>query len=899
MRTPPMRVVPACLIALLSFSTPPILQADVVVLQDGRTIEGEVTDQGDAYAVKTKYGTLSIRKEEVRKVVRYDALLEEARSFHLGGRQALEKARRPDTTPEMRQAELASAGESLKRALDLFMEARAVASLGDVAGLDRVIAALREEIALCGTPPAPASLAPVAPPAVPPAPPPAGAGDSSASPPEAVSGLLARWTLDDGAGDVARDASGCGRHGFLHNGAAWAYDRTRRGVRFNGTTASVDTEGPLRLGGPFSLAFWINPGETQTTYATVLGNQNRLDGAPVGVCVQQYADAVNAYWLVIGSGGTWLTSKPVHLKAGAWRHVAAVCDGREAVLYVDGSEASRAPMHGFPVPNRQDPFRLGRSCMPGMYFNGLLSDVRIYARPLSAREVEDLAAAAASEAPFIRLPVPEGPALAAAEKEIRSRFKEEYANRSAEGQAALAAALLRIGRETKDADALRYAAFREAQDVAAAAGDLATACAAIDRLGELFETDAAELKAAAFKAAARTRDPEVAERVCAAGLNLLDSLAAEDAYEAALKVSVPLEDLARRLKSAEMLRGVQARVKDLRAQQSEWNRIRASVARLKESPDDPEACLAVGKYHAAVKEDWEAALPLLAKGSHAGLKEAAAKDLARPAGGAARAELGDLWWSVAERESGAFKTALQRRARFHYEPALSTLSGLARARVEKRIEEAARAELARTPFLAGCILALDFEGAVPSKREGKDVLLLRDASGAGNAAVLEGGRLVPGPRGRCAVLEGAAVIRLEKPLPVGDAWTIAWHQLFEGPWTAAQRSLTTNGPWHHHVLIRPAGILCSVATSGEITPSAVDVSSLKGWHHLAAVGKGGETVFYIDGREAGRAKNQEKGPILLIGNYLSGEQPMINPVDNILVFRIALPPEAILSLARR
>jgi hypothetical protein len=44
--------------------------ADVVVLADGKMIEGEVSDRGESYDVKTKYGPLSIRKSDVKQVVK-------------------------------------------------------------------------------------------------------------------------------------------------------------------------------------------------------------------------------------------------------------------------------------------------------------------------------------------------------------------------------------------------------------------------------------------------------------------------------------------------------------------------------------------------------------------------------------------------------------------------------------------------------------------------------------------------------------------------------------------------------------------------------------------------------------------------------------------------------------
>jgi hypothetical protein len=47
--------------------------ADVLILTDGKAIEGEVVDRGEAYEVKTRYGILTIQKAEVKQVVKASA----------------------------------------------------------------------------------------------------------------------------------------------------------------------------------------------------------------------------------------------------------------------------------------------------------------------------------------------------------------------------------------------------------------------------------------------------------------------------------------------------------------------------------------------------------------------------------------------------------------------------------------------------------------------------------------------------------------------------------------------------------------------------------------------------------------------------------------------------------
>jgi hypothetical protein len=453
-------------------------RADVLVLKDGKRVEGDVTEQGDTYEVKTKYGNLSVRKDEVSRVVNVKGLMRDGDSYRSGVRTLLEEVQKEGIKPDDRKTKLAMMGETVRKALEIYREARSVSSGEMAADLDQRIEEMTKALAVCQT--VPDTLEPVAPPKVP---------------------------ADPAKGPVA-------------------------------------------------------------------------------------APAVPA-------------PKPVAVPAK----------------------------------------------------------------------------------PAVRVPVPAGPEAADAEKEIKSIFKDEYPKRAAADRAALARKLLQAGEETKDDAVLQFVTLREARDLAASAGDLDTALTAIDQMGKAFLVDVPDLKATAFASAARSVEADEGERVFTKGLDLMDRLAGDGEFDAAVKLAVPLEDLARRLRSAEHIKTAQARAKECRVQLTEWNRVRPSAEKLKETPDDAEACLAVGKYYAAARK-WAAALPLLAKGSHAGLKEAAAKELAKPADAAALADAGDLWFALAEKETGAFKAVLQDRARELYEKALPGLAGLAKAKVEKRLQSA-------------------------------------------------------------------------------------------------------------------------------------------------------------------------------------------------------------------
>ncbi|MCY3021603.1 MAG: hypothetical protein NTW87_21525 [Planctomycetota bacterium] len=307
---------------------------------------------------------------------------------------------------------------------------------------------------------------------------------------------------------------------------------------------------------------------------------------------------------------------------------------------------------------------------------------------------EDTAPAKTAGTADKRLPIPPAAALLDSEKEIREVFKAEYQKKGVAERTDLAKRLLKLAGESKNDALAYYVALREARDVAASAGELDIAFGAVDTLAQAFAVDAPGLKAGALTAAVRTvATAEAAEKAYAAGLDLLDEMARDNQFDGALKLVGPLDDLARRANHPDMARTLQARSKELRAQQTEWARAKPLFDRLKADPEDAEAAVAAGKYYAASRGDWEHALPLFAKSAQAALKEAAAKDLLKPEDGAAQADVGDLWWSAAEKEKegGAFKAAMQNRAAAWYSQALDGLTGLRKAQAEKRIQTASDA----------------------------------------------------------------------------------------------------------------------------------------------------------------------------------------------------------------
>ena len=97
--------------------------------------------------------------------------------------------------------------------------------------------------------------------------------------------------------------------------------------------------------------------------------------------------------LVPSGGGTF--DGPIEQTAGAspfpvdrWSDVAVTYDGAMLRLYVDGRQVSSRAATGT-LQTSRDPLWIGGNQPYGEYFNGVIDDVRVYARALRADEIKD------------------------------------------------------------------------------------------------------------------------------------------------------------------------------------------------------------------------------------------------------------------------------------------------------------------------------------------------------------------------------------------------------------------------------------------------------------------------------------------------------------------------------
>jgi WD40 repeat protein len=287
--------------------------------------------------------------------------------------------------------------------------------------------------------------------------------------------------------------------------------------------------------------------------------------------------------------------------------------------------------------------------------------------------------------------VPNGAAQARAEALVKRILAEEYAaaSKAPAARAKLVRLLWEQGKETRDDDTLRFVLLREARDLAARSADAPVALLIVGELARAFAVDGSAMKVEALlQAQPAARTPEANRSVAHAALGLIGELLDADAPTLAARLAPALETAAGKAGDEALRTAARRRADEARVLAGERARITGAVERLRTAPDDARAALEVGRYHALVRGDWTRALPLLARGSDAGLRDAARRDLARPADAPGQIELARAWRRLAGGSPRA-RAHLLLRAACWYQQANLTAQGEEAKRIDEQLREIA------------------------------------------------------------------------------------------------------------------------------------------------------------------------------------------------------------------
>ena len=209
-------------------------------------------------------------------------------------------------------------------------------------------------------------------------------------------GLIGWWR---GEGD-AKDSAG-GHDGILRNGASFAPGMVGEAFRFESNGFVQIPRAPcFDFTNEVTIEFWMkadleNPmnaccqGLVTSDYY-VVEVSSTIDPVGVDFCILQEDGALSINTCDVNNGSAVISS-------GQWHHIGAVCGDARLQLYVDGRAwgkptpyvAGITPMrtNSFIAIGSEDGRTICPSCVGTRYFAGLIDEVSIYRRALTASEI--------------------------------------------------------------------------------------------------------------------------------------------------------------------------------------------------------------------------------------------------------------------------------------------------------------------------------------------------------------------------------------------------------------------------------------------------------------------------------------------------------------------------------
>jgi hypothetical protein len=173
-------------------------------------------------------------------------------------------------------------------------------------------------------------------------------------------------------------------NGIIANATWTTAGKYGNALVFNGTSAlvTINDAASLHLTTAMTLEAWVNPSAISSAWRDVVykGNDNYYleattssGGVPCGAGTFGTAD--------VGAFGTAV------LPLNTWTHIATTYDGATLVFYVNGVQVSTLAQTGAMVTS-SNPLQIGGDSIYGQYFQGTIDEVRVYARALSAAEIQ-------------------------------------------------------------------------------------------------------------------------------------------------------------------------------------------------------------------------------------------------------------------------------------------------------------------------------------------------------------------------------------------------------------------------------------------------------------------------------------------------------------------------------
>ncbi len=209
----------------------------------------------------------------------------------------------------------------------------------------------------------------------------------------ATPGLVAAYGFSEASGATTADASGFNNTGTLV-GATRVAGKYGNGLSFNGTSNLVRVPDSASLDATTGLTLeaWVKP-STVSGWQTLVMKESASTPIPRGswsdlLAYTMYAntDTNRPNIGIVSTTGDYEARGTTKLATNTWTHVATTFDGATVKVYINGVQVKSAAASGT-LYTSSDQLSIGGNSIWGEYFKGVIDEVRVYNRGLSASEI--------------------------------------------------------------------------------------------------------------------------------------------------------------------------------------------------------------------------------------------------------------------------------------------------------------------------------------------------------------------------------------------------------------------------------------------------------------------------------------------------------------------------------
>jgi hypothetical protein len=193
--------------------------------------------------------------------------------------------------------------------------------------------------------------------------------------------LVGWWKLDEGTGTQATDSSASGNNGSFVGSPSWTSGKIAGALSFNGASY-VNIPNAVYSTSAGTLSLWVK----NTGGGDVIGSYNSASTSRTPTFSFTNSASQKVAWEFSDKVGQ-TTSTTV--SPNTWTHLALTYSGGNVSVYVNGVLDTQTTAS---LPTSfYNQLHIGHYANYGsLYFNGLVDDVRIYSRALSASEIQAL-----------------------------------------------------------------------------------------------------------------------------------------------------------------------------------------------------------------------------------------------------------------------------------------------------------------------------------------------------------------------------------------------------------------------------------------------------------------------------------------------------------------------------